>query len=109
MTRRRLRSSGNARLGLIVDPRYSNRMAPCIKLTDDRGTEYVVQLSAEEVRDLHADAGKLMDADAEQVDRWWRWFLDGADSRPRLPEALLPPAATEHPAAVVAARRRAAS
>jgi hypothetical protein len=99
-----LRSSGNAVFGLIRDPRYPNRMAPCIRLTDDRGRPLVIQLSAEEIRDLHADADKLMDADAEQVATWWKWLAAGSDGRSRLPVARLsPPEATEGSAARTAA------
>jgi hypothetical protein len=84
------KSSGNATIGLIRDPLHVDRMAPVLQVTDDRGGVLVIQLSAEEVRDLHADADRLMAADQEQVGDWWKQLADGADGRPRLPAAHLP-------------------
>jgi hypothetical protein len=94
-----LKSSGNAVLGLIRDPRYDDRrMAPVLRLTDDRGGEVVIQLTHQEIDDLRADAAKLFNADQEHVTAWWESFSDGPDKRPHLPAARLPsPDATDHP------------
>ena len=76
-----LRASGNARLGLVRDPRYVDRMAPVLKSVDNRGTEYVIQLNHQEVANLGADAAKLYTADQEQVSEWWESLADASDSR----------------------------
>ena len=65
------RSSGDAALGLTRDPRRPDRMAAVLTCTDDQGRFVRVALSPIEVRNLHHDAQELLDADAEQVSRWW--------------------------------------
>jgi hypothetical protein len=67
-----LRSAGDATFALIVDPRQRDRMAPVLRLRDILGREIVIELTAEEIRDLKADAAKLLDADQATVARWWR-------------------------------------
>ena len=57
---RRLRSSGDATLGLIRDPHHADRMAPVMQCTDTTGRRLVVELCAAEVRDLRGDADKLL-------------------------------------------------
>jgi hypothetical protein len=56
-------------------------MAPVLRFTDHGGNRHIVELSAAEIRDLCADADKLLSADAEKVRDWWRKLGSGA---PRL-------------------------
>ena len=70
------RSAGDAVLGLIVDPLHPDRMAPVFHATAADGQWIVVEISAEEVANLAADAEDLLTADAPKVARWWRRVLE---------------------------------
>ena len=75
---RRLRSAGDATLGLIRDPHHADRMAPVLRFTDSHGRVLVVELTAAEVRDLRGDADKLLDADERTVGQWWSQLTGSA-------------------------------
>lgn len=74
MVIRRLTSSGDAMIGLIVDPIMRDRMAPVLRFSDTNRHQFIIEISADEVRDLAADAATLLNADEGQVRQWWAKF-----------------------------------
>ena len=79
-----LRSTGDAAIGLAVDERQPDRMAPLLTLIDTERRSVLVELTAADVKNLHHDAEKLLSASAEQVSAWWTeltgWTQDDADA-----------------------------
>jgi hypothetical protein len=70
-------------IGVSRDQRHDDRMVAVLRLVDDRGQHWVVDLSVDDLRVLLADLRALIVADQATVDKWWQKLADGRDGRPK--------------------------
>jgi hypothetical protein len=79
----RRRSVGDASIGVTRDPKLDDRMSAAFTVTDTTGKRYTIDLTLDDVRNLHADLAQLLGASQAQVSHWWARLADGRDGRPR--------------------------
>jgi hypothetical protein len=79
----RRRSSGDASIGVTRDPQVDDRMSAALIVTDTTGKQYTIDLTLDDVKNLHADLATLLGARQSQVDQLWQRLADGRDGRPR--------------------------
>ena len=80
---RRIHSSGDAMIGLGRDHRHPDRMRALLTFSDRGNRSYQVDLAPIELRNLLADALKMLTADQAEVSTWWRRLT--ADDPPGTP------------------------
>ena len=88
MTPRRLRSAGDASVGITRDPVLNDRMTAALTFTAN-GKHYTVELTLDDVKNMFADLTTLLGANQQQVSQWWQRLADGRDGRPRAKAAAL--------------------
>jgi hypothetical protein len=86
-----IRSRGDAQIKLAVDPQHPNRIRAILTLSDEViGRPIIVELAADELRNVLGDALRLISADKREVDQWWMQLRDKPRPEPALPEAAIP-------------------
>jgi hypothetical protein len=86
-----IRSRGDAQIKLAVDPQHPNRMRAILTLSDEViGRPIIVELAADELRNVLGDALRLISADQREVDQWWMQLRDKPRPEPALPEPRSP-------------------
>ena len=79
---RRLRSAGDASVGVTRHPIAHDRMSAALRFTAS-GAHYTVDLTLDDVKTMFADIATLLGANEQQVSQWWQRLADGRDGRPR--------------------------
>ena len=68
---------GSAEVVLAKDPRHNDRMVPLLKFSNDRGREYVVQLSGLDVLSVMRSLETLLSAEQDQISTWFAALSKG--------------------------------
>ena len=79
---RRLRSAGDAAIGVTRHPTAHDRMMGALTFTAN-GKHYTIDLTLDDVKNMFADLTTLLGANEQQVSQWWARLADGRDGRPR--------------------------
>lgn len=79
-------SSGNAAVGVAVDPQPGDRMCAVFTCIDVEGRFIRVALTPHDVLHLCRDAQRLLGATSEEINAWWRQLRgstqDAVDAAP---------------------------
>ena len=70
-------------------------MCAVLSVTPVDDKRFEIQLTLDDVLNVHADLVELLAAGQNKVNRWWQTLADGSDGRPRAPKRFARTAAYE--------------